>query len=408
MKQQTVLYNAAIFDGVHDQLMVGKHIILEEGKIKKIVETKEWEPDAQVIDVSGYTISPGFIDCHMHILIEEVAKDKEHVMTVSSPGGEMYPNADVAAVLRSVENCRKLLAAGFTTILDGGGRNFAECALKEAIKKEMVVGPELLVAGKQLTTNKAHFVGFSMEPYGPYGMRKAVRDLMWWGVDFIKMQMSPPIRLIGRNIDAVDFTLEEAQAAIDEAHNYGVPVHAHLRGATAIKRFLQAGGDYVVHGTGMDEEGIEMMLEKKKILLPTLLSPTPYPSQELMAAKPKEVLNNLAHIAEVQWESVRKAWKAGVKIAFSTDMGCLGNHIGENWREFFNLQEIGMSPCQALQSATSVAAEVVGRSHELGQVKEGYVANLVALKGNPLEDLSAVKQVAFTMVKGNMVYDGRS
>ena len=175
--------------------------------------------------------------------------------------------AQAAVAYLGAYNCRKMLDAGFTTVMDGGGNNFIECALKEAIQKGYIEGPDYYIAGKQITTNKAHFVGFSTEPFGPYGMRKAVRDLMYHSVDFIKLQLSPPIRMIGRNSQACDFTMEEIRAAIDEAHNYATPVHAHLRGAEAIKRFLRANGDLVVHGTGIDDEGIELMLMKEKYLL---------------------------------------------------------------------------------------------------------------------------------------------
>lgn len=405
MKDNTmVLKNCVLFDGLHDEFLRGKALVVADGKIERICEERENFDGCRVWDLKGAFVSPGFIDCHMHMLLEEVTVDKNRTLTTASAGGEPYPNADSAAAYLGVDNCRKMLQAGFTTVMDGGGRNFIDCALREAIQKGFVHGPNYLISGKQLTTNKAHFVGFSMEPYGPWGMRKAVRDLMWWSVDFVKMQLSPPIRMVGRKSTATDFTQEEINAAIDEAHNYGVPVHAHLRGAESIKKFLRAGGDVVVHGTGMDDEGIELMLKGNHIMLPTLLSPTPTPSAEMLNAKPQAVVDLLAETAQRHWESARRALRAGVVMAFSTDCGTLGNHVGTNALEFENLVRIGMTPGDALRAATSVAARVTGMEDRIGVIRPGCQADLVVLDGNPLEDLSAVSRVEMTMVKGQIRY----
>ena len=264
MKNRIIIKNVNVFDGVQDKLLQNQVIIVEDGKIKDVFTNsgEKTLENGEVYDLKGYTLTPGFIDCHMHMLLEEVT-DKEKSLSTSSPGGERLDTAQAAVAYLGAYNCRKMLDAGFTTVMDGGGNNFIECALKEAIHKGYIEGPDYYIAGKQITTNKAHFVGFSTEPFGPYGMRKAVRDLMYHSVDFIKLQLSPPIRMIGRNSQACDFTMEEIRAAIDEAHNYATPVHAHLRGAEAIKRFLRANGDLVVHGTGIDDEGIELMLMKE-------------------------------------------------------------------------------------------------------------------------------------------------
>ncbi len=404
MSDTVVFKNCVIFDGVNEDLIRGKALVVADGKIERICTERENFDGCRIFDLGGAFVSPGFIDCHMHMLLEEVTVDKNRALTTSSAGGEMYPNADSAAAYLGVDNCRKMLRAGFTTVMDGGGRNFIDCALREAIQKNFVSGPNYLISGKQLTTNKAHFVGFSLEPYGPWGMRKAIRDLMWWSVDFVKMQLSPPIRMVGRNSNATDFTQEEINAAIEEAHNYGVPVHAHLRGAESIKKFLRAGGDFVVHGTGMDDECIEMMLKGNQIMLPTLLSPTPNPSPEMLAAKPKAVVDLLAKTAQTHWESAKRAYKAGVSMAFSTDCGTLGNHIGTNALEFKNLIAIGMTPAEALRAATSVAARVTGMNNKIGVIRQGYQADLTILNGNPLENIDAVFDVKMTVVNGKILY----
>lgn len=406
MQDVLILKNAVIFDGVNEEPLRGKSLVIADGKIDAICDGEAvCTGDVRIIDLDGAFVSPGFIDCHMHMLLDEVPADKNRTLSTMSAGGELYPNADCAAAFLGVDNCRKMLEAGFTTVMDGGGRNFIDCALREAIQKGFVPGPNYLISGKQLTTNKAHFIGFSMEPYGPYGMRKAIRDLMWWSVDFVKMQLSPPIRMVGRNSNATDFTVEEITAAIDEAHNYGTPVHAHLRGAQSIKNFLSAGGDVVVHGTGIDDEGIELMLKHGKIMLPTLLSPSPSPSKEMLANKTQPVIDLLAKTAQVHWESARRTYKAGVTMAFSTDCGTLGNHIGTNALEFENLVAIGMSNAEALRAATSVAARVTGREDRIGRILPGYQADITVLGSSPLEDIKATSDVRMTLVNGRIMYN---
>ena len=405
MNNSLVLDNATVFDGVSGDLLRGKAIHISNGVIDAIRDAGADHGSARVVDLAGRYVTPGFIDAHMHLLLEEVP-DKDTRLTTLSPGGERYPNADAAVAMLGVRNCRRMLAAGFTTLADAGGCNFVECALREALNKGYFEGPNYLIAGKQLTTNHSHFLGFSMEPYGPYGMRKAIRDLMWWSVDFVKLQLSPPIRMVGRNPLACDFTEEEVAAAIDEAHNYGLPVQAHLRGPEAIKRFLRAGGDAVVHGTAIDDEGIELLREKNAFLLPTLCSPSPNPSPELVSAKSTEVVDLLRRTAEIHWDGIRRAYKAGVKIAFSTDSGCLGIHIGENAQEFLNLREIGMSNFEALRAGTSVAAAAVCREDSIGRIAPGYRADLAVLAENPLEDIVATAKVVLT-VKGGNLFDGK-
>ncbi len=406
MNDMLILKNADIFDGENGELLRGKTIYVTKGKIDAIGDPAPRAAGGRVLDLSGLFLTPGFIDCHMHLLLDEVP-DIEERLTTTTPGGERYPNADASMAYLGVHNCRKMLAAGFTTVLDAGGGNFVECALREAINKGFVEGPNYYVSGKQLTTNHSHFMNFSYEPFGPYGMRKAIRDLGWWGVDFVKMQLSPPIRLQGRNPQACDFTAEEVEAGIDEAHNYGLPVHAHLRGAEAIKRFLRAGGDVVVHGTGIDDEGVELLLKKGRYLLPTLPSPTPDLPPWLLAAKPSHVIELLRSTAEQHWEGIRKAYKAGVKMALSTDSGCLGIKIGDNAVEFANMAAIGMSNLESLRAGTSEAARAIGREQQLGRVAVGYRADFAVLAGNPLEDIAATRRVVMTIRGGKVMHDLR-
>jgi len=206
-------------------------------------------------------------------------------------------------------------------------------------------------------------------------------------------------------MDKSEFTLEEAQAAIDEAHAFGVAVHAHVRGPNGGKDFLKAGGDIVVHGTGMADESFEWMAKNGKYLFPTLSSPMPNMSKELVEAKNSRVIAQMAATAQIHWDSVRRAYKAGVKIALSTDAGAVGVKHGENAQEMFRLREIGMSHFESLRAATSEAANAIGLGDKIGQVKSGYKANLVILKDNPLEKLETVLDVMMVIKAGKVVKD---
>ena len=163
----------------------------------------------------------------------------------------------------------------------------------------------------------------------------------------------------------------------------------------------------VVHGTGIEEEGIELMLKKDRYLLETLLSPTPNPSEALLRAKNQATIDLLKRTAKNHWASVKKAYEAGVKLAFSTDAGTLGIRVGSNALEFLNLQAIGMSCAQALKTATTVAAKAIGHADTIGQITPGYRANFAILDGNPLEDLTATSRVVMTWKDGRIVSDKR-
>ena len=402
-----IIKNVAVFDGVSDEILKNQTVILEEQTIKSITSGDEDSyAGTHVIDLSGYILAPGFINCHTHLLLDETP-DKESQLTMFTPGGERYPNADASVAYLGARNARSILDAGFTTVVDGGGVNFIDVALREAIQRGYIEGPDYYVCGKQITASPAHFIGFSVEPAGPWQMRKAVRDLMWWGVNHIKIQMSSPIRMIGRNTERADFTMEELTAAMDEAHSAGLQVHAHIRGADAGRQFLQAGGDIVVHGTGMSDESFEYMARNGIYMFPTLSSPMPNPKQRLLEAKNSRVMALLAETAERHWDSARRAYKAGVKMSLSTDGGALGNFNDESAEEMLRLGEIGMSNFEALKAATSEAANAIRIGDTVGRIAPGYKANLVVLKEDPLQNLETVLDVQMVIKSGKVVKDVR-
>ena len=299
-----VIKNATLFDGVHEQLKYPVTILIDGEKIVEVNEGTEYE-NTQVIDLGGRVVMPGLIDCHMHILQAEVP-EPDTLLNDRTPGGERQENTDAYACFRGVYSCKRHLDAGFTTVFDGGGNNFMEAALRECVAKGLVEGPDLYICGQQITAGRGHLPGIAHSACGEWGMREAVRAMLYWGADHIKLKMSAPMRMPGRNTTRSEFTLPEIRAACDEAHSAGLLVSAHCRGAQSIKDFVNGGGDRIVHGTGIDEEGIELLLEKGLYVYPTLGSPSRDFPDALVRSKPASAVESLRKKGQEHFDSVKK------------------------------------------------------------------------------------------------------
>ncbi len=397
------LINANIFDGIHEELIRNAAIIIDGNRIKEILPECSRNPeDMELIDLGGRYVSPGFIDCHLHFMLDEVP-DKERLLNYQSAGGVLFDNADSYVAFRSVEFAKKTLEAGFTTVIDGGGINYIDVALRDAIRLGYVEGPDYFICGKQITAWPSHFRGLSEVVSGPDEVRKMVRKQIYYSTDQIKLEMSAPIRSVGRRLEKSELTLDEIRAATDEAHSLGMLVQAHARGAKPVKDCLQGDVDLICHGTGMDDEAIQMMLDKGAYLLPTLGSPDPEPSQKLVDAKSARVVELLKATGRLQWESVKKAYQAGVKIAFSTDSGGVGNEHGKNAVEMLRMQKLGMSAIDILRSATSEAAKAMNLAGDRGVIETGMLADIAVMEENPLKKLETVCDVKMVIRNGNTV-----
>ena len=260
-----VIKNARLFNGEITELTENTAIVIKNGKIKEIIPqcTLNFE-SCSVIDAGGRVVTPGFIDCHLHMMLDEIP-DKNRQMNDQSAGGVLYENVDSYVAYRGAANALKDLKAGFTTVVDGGGVNYIDVALKDAIRLGYIPGPGYFISGKQLTAWPSHFRGLGIVSCGADGMRKSVREQIYYSVDQIKLEMSAPIRSVGRSLEKSAFTMEELTAATDEAHSAGLLVSAHARGAKPIKDSLNGGVDIICHGTNIDDEGIELMLKKGAI-----------------------------------------------------------------------------------------------------------------------------------------------
>lgn len=400
-----VLKDAKIFDGVSEKLLEGCSVLIDGGKIQSVKEQDATEYESlDSIDLGGRVVMPGFIDCHMHILQSEVP-EPEKLMNDRTPGGDRLENTDAYACFKGVYACRRVLEAGFTTVFDGGGNNYMDFALRECLKTGLFDGPNYYVCGKQITTGRGHLPGIGYEANGIEGMRNAVRAMLWWGADHIKIKMSAPMRIPGRNTERSEYLVEEIHAACEEAHSAGLLVSAHCRGASPIKDFLNGGGDRVVHGTGIDEEGIEMLIKKGLYVYPTLGSPYKTVSQALVNVKSGSAVESLRVKGIQHFESVKRMYEAGVKFGFSTDTGGMAIWPGDNCNEMFYMQEIGMRNIEILRSATSEAAKATGIESSVGFVKNGYRADLIVLEENPIHDLEQVRNVKMVIKGGKIIHN---
>ncbi|MDR1315612.1 MAG: amidohydrolase family protein [Spirochaetales bacterium] len=400
-----VLKNSNVFDGVSETLKKNCSVLLEGDKIKEVREQdKTTYENCEVIDLGGRVLMPGLIECHMHVLQCEIP-EPDKCMNDRTPGGDRLENTDAYVCFRGVYSCRRMLDAGFTTVFDGGGNNFMEAALRECINTGLFDAPDYYICGLQITAGRGHLPGIGYEAHGEWGIREAVRKMLWWGANHIKIKMSAPMRMPGRNTERSEYTVPEIKAACEEAHSAGLLVSGHARGAIPIKDFLEGGGDRIVHGTGIDDEGIEMILKRNQYVYPTLCAPYYECTDTAKAIKPKKTIDALLKKGREHFESVKKMYKAGVKFAFASDSGAMDMWPGINcFNEMLHMREIGMSNIGILRAATSEAAKAVGLESLVGAVKPGMRANLIVVEKNPVqENIEQMQEVKMVIKAGRIV-----
>ena len=399
-----------IFDGLNDKLQENMTVITDGKMITDIFPSGSKKVEnVEVIDLTGFTLCPGFFDCHLHLNLEEVTRKENMMMDQTNAASGMFlENYNAYVALRSVDAAYKTLMAGFTTVFDGGGANWVDVALKDAITHNRVMGPNYYICGKVVSAwNSQLFRGVEEPNSGPWEMRRAVRTRLYHGVDHIKLMMSAPIRSVGRSLSKPIFTMEEIKALTDEAHSADLVVSAHTRSAKAANDSLKGGVDAIIHGTGLDEEGIELLLKSNKHLYPTLASASYKANDNLLYAKTQAVVDMYENTGREQWECLKKAYKAGVKMVLSTDTGCVGLDHGDNAEEFLRMAELGMSNVESLRAGTSEAAKAMRLDDKVGTIKVGMTADMVVLADNPLKNLKAVKDVRMVIKGGQIVKDTR-
>ena len=395
---------ARMFDGKSKALIANGVVIVEKGLIKDAGSNLAIPADAQVIDLGDVTLSPGFIDAHTHLTSDYSGPYNERRLQELE---KEIPYASYEAIAFA----EKTLAAGFTTVRDVGSRNFIDAALRDAIAKGLVRGPRMLCATKGIGATGGHFDGtngfrdklFGREldytdgiADGPEEIRKAVRYEIKNGADVIKAAVSGGVLSMKDEVDVPQFTPEEMAMLVEETHRLRKKVAVHCHGDTAARDAINAGVDSIEHGSFMKKETLTLMKTKGTFLVPTLLA-----SEYIMGkigAYPPAIQEKAKAATAARSEMFRNALQVGVKIAFGTDAGVFPN--GENAKEFALMTGLGMAPIDALRSATSVGAELLGISQTTGTLEKGKRADIVAIPGDPTRDITATERVSFVMKEG--------
>ena len=386
-------------------------LIIKDGKITAVQDgfTKPG-PGATLIDLRERFVLPGLIDSHVHLTSDRAGVE-----------GRMAGVSESTA-LRSLEaawNARKTLDAGFTTVRNLGSADGITLALRDAIARGWAIGPRIIDAGSGISTTSGHMdsrLGFRDELHdvlerdmttcdGADDCRRAVRRQIGRGVDVIKIATTGGVNSqIGLGLGAQMFE-DETKAMVETAHLYGKKVAVHAHGADGIKLALQAGADSIEHGTLIDDESLKLFKSSGAYYVPTLSTVNGY--LERIAANPNayspEVRKKIDWRIGITGESLRKAVPAGVKIAFGTDAG-VSKH-GRNADEFELMVKHGMTPATAIQAATTNAADLLGVSDQVGSLEPGKDADIIAVQGDPLKDVTVLKKVGFVM-RGGKVHKG--
>ncbi len=360
--------------------------------------------NAKIIDLTKMTVLPGLIDCHTHLA--DGARD-------SDPIGQFKKTAAQVA-LESVPNARVTLESGFTTVRDVGVyRALGDIALRDAINRGDIIGPRMFVAGAYVTITGGAGAATGLAPditlpwdmhYGeansPWEVRQVIRKLAHDGVDHIKVLSSGAVLTHGSNPHSQEFTQEELHAAVDEAGHFGLRVEAHAHSPEGIKNAIRAGVASVEHATMIDDEGIALAKQHGTYLDMDIYDEECIQEDGKNGSMPKDFLEHDAQLGQIQRDNFRKAVAAGAKMSFGTDAGVCA--YGTSGKQFAFMVKYGMTPMQAIQAATSNAADLLGHSNEIGSIKPGKYADIIAVTGDPLTDIRLLENVQFVMKEGKI------
>jgi imidazolonepropionase-like amidohydrolase len=413
--QIIVLKAERMFDGKSKALVQNGVVIVHENAIVDVGSNLPTPSGAQVIDLGDATLAPGFMDAHTHLTLDysgdyNVRRLHELDLTVSEQA------------IRATIFARATVEAGFTTVRDlgsrvVGSREFVDVALRNSINKGVIVGPRMLVATKGIGATGGHFDPtsgfrdflFGREPDysdgiadGPEEIRKAVRFEVKNGADVIKGAVSGGVLSLADEVDTPQLTPAEMAALVDESHRLRKKVAVHCHGDQAAREAIEAGVDSIEHGSFMKPETLTRMKNKGTFLTPTLMA-TEWIMSKLDNYPP--ALQAKAKAAgAARSDMFRSAVKMGVKISFGTDAAVFPH--GQNAKEFKLMVDLGMTPIDALKSATANDAELLGIAQKVGTLEKGKLADIVAMPGDPASDITATERVFFVMKEGKIVRNG--
>ncbi len=402
--QKTYIQCGKLIDGTSNAAQTEMTIVVEGTLITDIQKgyTSGGASD-KVIDLKNKTVMPGLIDCHVHL---EEQGSKTSIME-----GFIKTDADIA--YQAAIYAKRTLMAGFTTVRDCGGSG-VNISLAKAVQKGLVDGPRIISAGRAISASGGHMdnsAGFRDDVFdhkmgpddgvadGRDELIKAVRLQVKRGSKVIKIASTGGVLDLTENSSGAEFSIDEIKAVVETAKDYGLRVACHAHGAEGIRRAILGGVTSIEHGTFMNEEDFELAKKYGTYLVPTIIAgKSVADSAKIPGYFPPVIVKKALEVGTQIQANFGKAYKAGVKIAFGTDAGVYAH--GKNAKEFQYMVEAGMPPMEAIKAATTSAADLLGMSDKIGSISKGKSADIVAVDGDPLADITIMQKMAFVMKEG--------
>ncbi len=396
-----------LIDARAGNAVLNQAILVEGERIKEVGPAQavagHAPAGARVIDLGDATVLPGLIDCHTHI--------------TADPGDyyeQLFRRSPIDQAVMAHIYARRTLEAGFTTVRNVGADELVDVALRNAINRGEVVGPRMLVSTMALSATGGHGDVNGFSPYlrfeqssgianGVDEIRRKIRWEIKYGADLIKVLASAGVLSEEESVGAPQYSQEELNAVVEEAAMWGKKVAAHAHGAEAIKRAVRAGVASVEHGSLVDDEGIRLMKERGTYLVADIYNDDYIIAEYTRLGYPPKIIDKERLVGRLQRENFRKAVQAGVKVAYGTDAGVYPH--GWNAKQFAHMVKWGLTPTQAIQAATVNAADLLGWADRVGALEPGKLADIVAVSGDPLKDVTVLERVGFVMKGGQVVKD---
>ncbi|NMO13813.1 amidohydrolase family protein [Pyxidicoccus fallax] len=399
-----VLKAARLFDAKAGRLVTPGVVVVRDGKVTAVGPGASTPAGARVVELGDATLLPGFMDAHTHLTGEPGHDYRQDLL-------DELQRTVPERTLEALPMVRATLMAGFTTVRNLGAEDFIDVGLRNSIRRGTVVGPRILTATAGLGSTGGHCDGgnsfrkglFVEEASrgvanGPDALRAKVRENLKYGADLIKVCATGGVLSLNSDVDSPQLTQAELDAIVDEAHARRRKVAAHAHGAEGAKRAVLAGVDSIEHGSLLNDEVLDLMKKKGTWYVPTAMAFQGVRERADKGQMPEENIRKVRAVDEARRQALRKAIARGVRIAFGTDAGVFVH--GRNAGEFALMVEAGMAPAEALRTATVHAAELLGVSSTLGTLEPGKLADVVAVPGNPLEDIRKTEAVFFVMKEG--------